>query len=90
MRLQPHEEDQLIQSGFSPGPSLKFPDRLCPQPEGSQSESPAFFFAAVTNPTWPYAYFFFAKRLKLFFLVLSSTIPQAARAICRMAFEIGD
>ena len=33
VRLQPNEEDQLIQSGFSPGPSLKFPDQLCQQSE---------------------------------------------------------
>jgi hypothetical protein len=35
VRLQPHEEDQLIQSAFSPGPSLKFPDRLCQHPQAA-------------------------------------------------------
>ena len=31
MRLQPHEEDRRIESGFSPGPYHKFLDQRCQQ-----------------------------------------------------------
>jgi hypothetical protein len=34
--------------------------------------------------------FYFLKRLKPLFLVFSSPMPQAARAICRSAIEMGE